>query len=190
MEKISAFMIVCNEAEKVEAALMSVAFCDEVVVVDSGSADDTVAIARRLGARVIAHPWQGYAKQKQFALEHCQYTWCLNIDADERITPELRQAIVGVLQHPGTPVAYALTGRNFFLGEMVPLRMRLERHVRFFRSDAVRYTTEKQVHERVIVRGPVAKLPGYIAHQAKETIAIFQQDIEEYSTLRASEKWP
>jgi hypothetical protein len=188
MEKISAFIIACDEADKIEAALLSVAFCDEVVVVDSGSVDETVSIAERMGARVISHPWQGYAKQKQFALEQCQYDWCINIDADERVTPALRDAIEGVLRHPGSPVAYALTGRNYFLGAMVPMQMRLERHVRLFRSHAVRYTTDKLVHERVVVQGPVAKLPGYIAHESKETIAVFQQDIEAYSTLRAVEK--
>jgi len=188
MEKISAFIIACDEAGKIEAALASVAFCDEVVVVDSGSSDETVALAERMGARVITHPWQGYAKQKQFALEQCTHAWCVNIDADERITPVLREAILGVLRHPGAPVAYALTGRNYFLGEMVPLQMRLESHVRLFRADAVRYTTDKLVHERVEVNGQVAKLPGYIAHEAKETIAVFQQDIEAYSTLRAAEK--
>ena len=188
MEKISAFIIACDEAAKIEAALASVAFCDEVVVVDSGSTDDTIAISRRMGARVIQHPWQGYAKQKQFALDQCQYAWCLNIDADERVTPVLRDAILAVLRHPGKAVAYALTGRNYFLGKMVPMQMRLESHVRLFRADAVCYTTDKLVHERVVVSGPIASLPGYIAHDAKETIAVFQQDIEAYSTLRAAEK--
>ena len=91
--KITATIITCDEEENVARAIRSVGFCDEVLVVDSGSEDQTVAIAKSMGATVIRKDWPGYAAQKNFAAEHAQHNWILSLDADEAVTPELAASI-------------------------------------------------------------------------------------------------
>lgn len=188
MQKLSAFIIAYNEEQKILAALESVSFCDEVLVVDSGSSDNTVDICRRFGARVIQQSWLGYAGQKQFALERCSYDFCLNIDADERVTPLLQAEITALLQRGNLVAAYEIIGRNEFLGALVPNFMRHEYHVRLFNRLNVSYDTDKLVHESVSVNGAVLRMQHCIEHKAKETIAIFQADLDRYSSLRAIEK--
>ncbi|MFD1695405.1 glycosyltransferase family 2 protein [Roseibium aestuarii] len=91
---VSAFIIACNEADRIGRAISSVIdWADEVIVIDSGSSDDTVAVAQALGARVIHNPWPGYGPQKRFGEDQCRNDWLFNLDADEEVTPELRTEI-------------------------------------------------------------------------------------------------
>src|SRR5437764_957280 len=91
---ISAFIIACNEADRIGRAIASVrGWVDEIIVIDSGSSDDTVKVAQSLGARVLTHAWPGYGLQKRFGEEQCKNRWLLNLDADEEVTPELAQEI-------------------------------------------------------------------------------------------------
>ena len=94
--KVSVFIVTLNEAETIGATVQSVADFDEVIVVDSGSTDDTVAIARREGARVVHHEWQGFSQQKAFALGLCSNEWCLNLDGDEVVPPVLLGELKGL----------------------------------------------------------------------------------------------
>src|SRR4051812_48031413 len=91
--KISACVITLNEADRIEACLRSAAFCDELIVVDAHSTDDTRELARRLGARVIERDWPGFRSQKEFAVGAASHDWVLCIDADERVSDELRAEI-------------------------------------------------------------------------------------------------
>src|SRR5690606_33522267 len=91
--RLSAIVIARNEAAKIEACLDSVSFCDERIVVDSGSDDATVALAEAKGARVVQHAWEGFGPQKNFALSLAQGEWVLSLDADERVSPELASQI-------------------------------------------------------------------------------------------------
>ena len=93
MPQLSAIVITRNEAANIGACLDSVAFCDERIVVDCGSTDETVSIARQKGARVEFHEWRGFGPQKNYALSLAGGTWVLSLDADERVTPELAAAI-------------------------------------------------------------------------------------------------
>lgn len=86
---ISVFIVTLNEENNIQRAIRSVSFADEVIVVDSGSSDNTVALAESLGAKVIFNEWPGYAKQKQFAMQLCKHDWVLNLDADEEVTKAL-----------------------------------------------------------------------------------------------------
>src|SRR5271169_955435 len=104
--KLTACIITHNEADRIESCLRSVSFCDETLVVDSHSTDATRDIARSLGARVIERDWPGYRSQKQFAIDSAGHDWVLCVDADERISSELRQEIEelrgrGFTQHAG-----------------------------------------------------------------------------------------
>jgi glycosyltransferase involved in cell wall biosynthesis len=188
MEKISAFIIAYNEEKKILPALQSIAFCDEIIVVDSGSADNTVNICLDFGAKVIHKKWPGYAKQKQFALEQCRYNWCLNIDADERISSQLQTEIKFVLSQKKPAEAYQLSRKNEFLKKMPPRGVHLDYHTRLFKRKKAYYNTHKLVHESISISGKIKKLHAPFFHISKETIAVFQHEIDNYSSLRAYEK--
>ena len=119
--KISATIVTLNEAENIRAACESVAWADEILVVDSRSADDTVGIAEACGARVVVRDWPGFAAQKQFAAEAASHDWVFSLDADERVSPELRAAIEDLLYTPADKLAdgYRLSRRSFYMGRWI-----------------------------------------------------------------------
>src|ERR1051325_11606348 len=104
MVAVSAVLITRNAAATLDACLESLAFADEIVVVDSGSTDSTVVIARRRGARVVQKEWLGFGRQKQFAVEQAKHDWVLCVDADERVSPELAASIRAAPAAPVCPV--------------------------------------------------------------------------------------
>src|SRR5579875_1494258 len=116
-ESLSVAIITLNEEHNLARTLASVRFADEVVVVDSGSTDRTVEIARAAGARVISQPWLGFAAQKNFAIEQCSGGWILSLDADEELSVPLQQEIAGMLENPPPQAqAFMIKRRNYFLG--------------------------------------------------------------------------
>ena len=120
---ISACIIAKNEADRIGPCLESVAFCDEIVVLDSGSTDGTQAVCRRAGARVIETDWPGWVAQKNRAVEAAEHEWILSLDADERVDSELRAAIeqlrAGRLGAPQEPTAYEVTRKVHYLGRWI-----------------------------------------------------------------------
>ncbi|HEV2707581.1 MAG TPA: glycosyltransferase family 2 protein [Pyrinomonadaceae bacterium] len=119
--KITATIITYNEEENVRAACESVAWADEVLVVDSESTDATREIARECGARVICRPWPGFAAQKQFAAEAAEHDWIFSLDADERVSPELKASIEDVLYRDSSRLAdgYRIARRSFYMGRWI-----------------------------------------------------------------------
>ncbi len=115
MPRLSAIIITKNEAANIGECLDSLAFCDERIVVDSGSTDGTLEIARDRGARVVLHDWKGYGPQKNHALSLAQGDWVLSIDADERVTSELAQAINNAID-AGEADGYEMPRRSTFCG--------------------------------------------------------------------------
>src|SRR5262252_6139708 len=156
---LSVTIITRNAASQIEGCLASVAFADEIVVVDSGSTDDTVQLAVRGGARVIRKEWLGFGPQKQFAVESASHDWVLCVDADERISDALRESIVTELGSPRGRV-YSMPRCNRFLGRWL-------RHgegypdwiVRLFDRRHARWSDDP-VHENVTARGSIARLSG------------------------------
>jgi glycosyltransferase involved in cell wall biosynthesis len=167
---LSVIIIARDEADRIPRALASAAWADEIVVVDSGSHDATCAIARRAGARVIPHPWQGYAAQKAFALTQAAHPWVFWLDADEEISPALRASIDNALtlQARGSQrqVAYTVRRRTVYLGRAIrhggwyP-----DRKLRLFLRDRARFD-DCLVHESVSVAGPVGSLAGDLVHHS------------------------
>ena len=119
--KISATIITFNEADNVGAACESVAWADEVLVVDSHSADATRDIARACGARVVARDWPGFAAQKQFAAEAASHEWVFSLDADERVSDELRASVLELKGRPEGELAdgYRVARRSFYMGRWI-----------------------------------------------------------------------
>src|SRR5919107_2263298 len=119
--KITATIITFNEAENIRAACESVAWADEILVVDSESTDATREIAAACGARVVTRPWPGFAAQKQFAADAAAHDWVLSLDADERVSPELRAALEDLLYTPAEKLAdgYRLSRRSFYMGRWI-----------------------------------------------------------------------
>ena len=198
MEKIplSAVLITQNAAHSLAACLASLAFCDEILVVDSGSADDTVAIAQSCGARVIQTHWRGFGPQKQFAVEQAAHDWVLCIDADERVSDRLqrsmKETLAGILAVSSTPTFYAyrfarcnlFMGRYLRHGEGYPdwsLRC-FNRHHAQWSADAV--------HEKVCFTGSaktrVGTLAGDLLHDSAESLENYLDKQNRYSTLAAS----
>ena len=118
---ISATIIAFNEEHNIRAACESVAWADEIIVVDSGSTDRTCEIAEASGARVIQRDWPGFAQQKQFAVDQANYAWILSLDADERVSPELRTEIEGLKQAADDQLAdgYFIPRRSFYQGRWI-----------------------------------------------------------------------
>jgi glycosyltransferase involved in cell wall biosynthesis len=185
--RLSAVVITLDEEARVRACLESVAWADEIVVVDAGSTDKTVQIAREFTDRVIVRPWPGFAAQKNFALDQATGEWLLSIDADEEVSSELKAEILTVLA--GAPVAdgYRVPRRNLMWGRWI-------RHgglypdwqLRLFRRGRGRFG-ERSVHESVTVEGRVDQLCGHLVHQSYRDVTDFVARSDRYATLAAEE---
>ena len=119
--KVTATIITFNEAENIREAIESLRWADEILVVDSESTDETRSIARQLGARVLINPWPGFAQQKQFAVDNAQHNRIFSLDADERVSAELRSALERLRGLPQTQIAdgYRVARRAFYLGRWI-----------------------------------------------------------------------
>ena len=184
---LSAVIITCNEENNIAACIRSVAWADEVLVVDSGSQDQTIEIARSLGARVLHHEWLGFGKQKQYATEQAAFDWILNIDADERPDQTLCHAIRKALQHERQPAAYRCNFRHRILGhwlrhgEAWP-----DPHIRLYHRQRARWTS-LPIHEHVECSGEVRQLRGCIEHCTADSIADIIEKINHYTDLQAAQ---
>ncbi len=191
MSKLSVILITKNEASNIEACLRSVAFADEVVVLDSGSTDDTVAIARRLGAQVHVTPdWPGFGVQKNRALALASHPWVFSIDADERVSPELQAEILRVVRSSEPQIAWAIPRLTQFCGQWI-------RHcgwtpdyvTRLFRRDAAQFSPDL-VHERIILsEGAVGRLHTQLLHYSFPTPTHYLQKLQQYSQAWALQRY-
>jgi glycosyltransferase involved in cell wall biosynthesis len=163
---ITACIIARDEARSLPDCLASVAFCQEIVLVDSGSSDETVAIARAAGARVIEQPWLGFAAQRNVALGHARGTWVLEIDADERVSPRLRAEMEAFVADPPAGVTLAgLPLREIFLGRSLGPSAKYPKYRhRLLLRGAHRHDERRTVHEGLVPDGPVHPFEGDLIH--------------------------
>ena len=184
MPKLSVTIITRDEEQDIGAALASVAWADEIVVVDSGSTDRTVEIARRATNRVVIRDWPGYVEQKNFAAAQASHDWILSLDADERVTPDLAQEIRRTLDHPSC-VAYEIPRVTWHLGRWIRATdWYPDRQTRLYDRRAARWTGQ-HVHEAVAVTGPKGRLSGELQHFAYRDIADHLETIDRYTTYAA-----
>lgn len=187
---ISACLIVEDEREVLPAALASVAFCDEVVVVDSGSTDGTQALARAAGAQVVQNPWPGFGAQRNVAVDHATGDWILEVDADERITPALAREIEAFLSSPGARDevdVLALPMRHEFLGAPLSAAAQYPNYrTRMFRRGAYRHDEGRTVHEGIKPRGTTHAMHGDMIHLLASSWKEAFGDVWRYTRLEAS----
>jgi len=187
MPLISATIVACNEANNLERALRSLACADEIVLVDSGSTDETPAIAASLGARVINQPWQGYAAQKNFATAQAQHDWILSLDADEELDAEALAAIRSWKGSQPAADGYRFARRARYLGRWIlHSGWYPDYKVRLFNRRKAEWGG-KHVHESVVVNGHVETMPGEILHYTCDTLGEHLERIELYTDLAAQE---
>jgi glycosyltransferase involved in cell wall biosynthesis len=184
--RISVTVITWNEEERLRRCLESVAWADEIVVVDAGSDDKTVEIARAFTDHVLARPWDGFATQKNFALDHASGAWVLSLDADEEVSPDLAGEIRRVVAAPSAD-GYAMPRRNIFWGRWVRHGLLYpDWQLRLFRRGRGRFV-ERPVHESVEVDGRVERLTGALVHRSYRDVADFIARTNRYTTLAADD---
>ncbi len=187
--KIAAVIITYNEEDRLPDALASVReVADEIIVVDSFSTDRTVEIAREAGARVVQNRFEDYGQQKNFAMTQAGSEWILNLDADERVSPELQRAIAAWKggAAPLNASAFAIKRKTFYLGRWIRHSgWYPDRKIRLFRKDAAAW--HGRIHERLDVRGTVARLDGDILHFTYRDIGDHVRRLDRYSAFQAEE---
>lgn len=188
MKKISAYIIAYNEEEKIEAAINSVLWADEIVVVDSYSQDRTAQIAEEMGARVVQVDFSGFGDLRNRAMAACSHEWIFSLDSDERCTPEARDEILAVLAADGSADAYYVPRRNFFMGRWIRYSGFYPdyRQPQLFRKGALRFAPDA-VHERfeVISDRPAGFFRNPIWQKPYKNFAEIQHKAARYSTLGA-----
>lgn len=184
---LSVALVTLNEEQNIARTLQSVAWADEIIVVDSGSIDRTAEIARSFGAQVIERPWPGFAQQKNFAIKLCTGQWVLSLDADEELTPELQQEIRTLIAAPTSAAdAFFLKRRNLFLGRwMKHGGFYPDPKLRLFRRSAELRFTERAVHETISTTATTATLQHDLIHHAYPTLSSYIEHMDRYSTLGA-----
>jgi glycosyltransferase involved in cell wall biosynthesis len=186
--KISVAIICKNEERNLREALLSVKWADEIVVVDSGSTDSTSEIANELATRVVHHDWPGHIEQKNYAADLCEGPWILSIDADERVTPELRTSIEGILESPRPEYdAWRVARLCFYLGRWI-------RHSGWYPDAKVRLWKKGvgqwggyNPHDDVKVECPAGRLDGDLKHYVYRDVQHNLETIASYSSILAEQ---
>ncbi len=184
---ITACIITLDEERNIEACLESVRWCDDVLVVDSFSSDRTCDLARARGARVLQRKWNGINEQRQWALGQVHTEWVLALDADERVTPELRDELLGLLAGRPERDGYRIPRHTFYLGRWIDhggwypdLKLRL------LRKDCGRYAGHDP-HDHFVTESPPGRLTGEIRHYTYRDFAHQLRTINSFSDTAAAD---
>jgi glycosyltransferase involved in cell wall biosynthesis len=184
--KLSVIIISKNEAANIRACIDSVAWADEIIVVDSGSNDGTADICRELGAKVYVHDWPGFGAQKNRALDYATNEWVFSIDADERVTPELSSQLRAAIRD-GREDGYYVPRRSQFCGTFINHSGWYPDYVlRLFKRSNGRFSDDL-VHESVILQGKTRKLSSPLLHYSYMTGADVSRKVEQYASAAAQQ---
>ena len=185
MSKVSVTIITLNEAEHIAAAIASAAWADEVVVVDAGSSDDTVAIAKASGASVCTRAWTGWVDQKNYAATLTSHDWIFSLDADERCTPVLADEIRTLLSREPACRAYRVPRVTFHLGRWIRTTdFYPDFQTRLYDRRAAQWQG-KYVHESIRTSGPMGQLTHELEHYSYRDLHDHLERINRYTTLAA-----
>lgn len=188
---LSILIITYNEERNIESVLKNLDFADEILVVDSFSTDRTVELAQKFENIILKkHAFENYAAQRNFSISLARNSWILFLDADERITPELKQEIIATLQKKDTFSAYFIY--RTFMFKNTKLRFsgwQTDKMLKLFKKEEAQYDLNKKVHERLIVSGKIGKLKNKLIHYSYNDYESYQKKMISYGKLKASEEF-
>ena len=185
---VTCLVLAQNCAPVLARCLRSLSFADDVLVVDGGSRDDTVAVAQALGARVVVNPWPGFAAQRRFALQHVKHEWAFFCDSDEEVSPALAAEMGVALANSRAARAYRIPRRSQFLGAWMDVGpWANDTPLRLFQPAGAR-VTDASVHEGIQVDGPVVLMVSPLFHYTHTTLAESISRLNRYTTLEARDR--
>ncbi len=183
--KITAIIPTLNEEIHIEDAIKSVSFADEIIVIDSFSNDDTIALAKKQDVTIIQRVFDDYSTQKNFAIAKAKHEWIYILDADERVTPALREEILDCLKDPSDFVGFHIHRTFYFAGKKINYSgFQHDKVIRLFRKDKCKYNG-KIVHERIEAEGKVGFLKNKIEHYTYRSYDHFITKLNRYAALKA-----
>jgi glycosyltransferase involved in cell wall biosynthesis len=185
---ISAVIITKNEEKILSSCLKAIKWVDEIIVVDSGSTDKTIKIAKKFAAKVYFKNWEGYAAQKNFAISKARSTWILNIDADEVISEDLKYEIIKTIKSETDNTAFDIPFKNMFYGKcLMHGGLSPDRHIRLFKNKSGKYPL-CLIHESLEVKGEIGHLKSHIIHHTKADITTHVNAINTYTNLEMTNR--
>ena len=187
MPRLSVFIIALNQEANIGECLESVRFADDLVVVDTGSTDRTVELARAYTDRVLTAPWEGFGRTKNYALDQTRGDWVFSLDTEERVPPVLKDEILGVVASDGPLAGYRVPRKNYFCGRWIRhLGWYPDYTLRLFRRGLGRFR-DREVHEEVEVAGPVGVLQHPLEHYSYRSVSEYVTRMDRYARLAAVE---
>lgn len=188
MNTLSVIIITYNEESQIKRTLESVRFAHEIIVLDSGSTDNTVAICQQFTPSVFVDDWPGFGPQKNRALSHAKCDWILSIDADEIVSAELAREIQQITQQESQFAAYAIPRRSSYLGQQIRFGdWRNDKPIRLFKRGLAKFSDDA-VHERLEVTGKTGQCQQFIHHEAFKNLEEVLHKVNLYSSLSAKMK--
>ncbi len=185
----SVYIICFNEEKHIPRLLKNIENFAEVILVDSGSTDKTLEIAKTFSnVHIHNHPWQGFAKQKSFALSLCTKEWVLNLDADEEINQTFKDEIVRIISEKQTSNGFRTPLCEVFIGKPFHPLTKHNKKLRFFKKSQGHYDTQRLVHESIVIKGQVEDIKGLIIHHGLDSISKLVEKNNVYSSLAAEYK--
>lgn len=189
MSSLSVIIITKNEANNIRACLESVRFADEIIVLDSGSTDETIPLCQLYTDKVYSVDWPGFGPQKNRALSKCESHWVLSIDADEIVSPQLANEIQQIIQTDSIFSAYSLTRKSNYCNQyLIHGDWRNDRCIRLFKREHGSFSN-LPVHEGLVVNGKVGALRGLLLHNSFADLEEVLNKVNHYSTLSAEHKY-
>jgi glycosyltransferase involved in cell wall biosynthesis len=187
MPRLSVTVIALNQEANLGPCLETVAFADDLVVVDTGSTDGTLEVARTYTPRVFSSPWLGFGRTKNFALDQAEGDWVFSLDTDERVPPELQAEIQAVLAADGPLDGYRVPRKNYFCGRWIRhLGWYPDYTLRLFRRGRGRFR-DREVHEEVLVDGAVGNFHTPLEHYSYRSVSEYVSRMDRYARLAAQE---
>jgi glycosyltransferase involved in cell wall biosynthesis len=187
MPRLSVIIIALNQEANIGDCLASVSFADEIVVVDTGSTDRTVELARACTDRVVTTDWQGFGPTKNFALDQARGDWVFSLDTDERVPPALQAEILAAVAADGPLDGYRVARKNYFCGRWIRhLGWYPDYTLRLFRRGRGRFR-DREVHEEVVVDGPLGTLKTPLEHYSYRSVSDYVARMDRYARLAAQE---
>jgi len=184
-EKVTAIIPTFNEQIHIEDAIQSVSFADEILVIDSFSTDQTVELAKKYPVKVIQRVFDDFSSQKNFAIEKAKYNWIYILDADERVSDNLKDEILKALDDPLDFVGFYINRSFYYFGKKINYGgYQRDKVLRLFRKDRCRYNGDL-VHERIKFNGKTGKFINKIEHYSYQSYEHFNYKLDHYASLRA-----